>query len=62
MAFEAIVKKQIDKLKSPATLCIDLVMSEINNVIRKCTKKVLLQILYHINGVGYYIEICALLS
>ena len=40
MAFEAIVKKQIDKLKTPATKCIDLVMTEITNVIRKCTEKV----------------------
>ena len=40
MAFEAIVKKQIDKLKTPATKCIDLVMNEITNVIRKCTEKV----------------------
>lgn len=41
MAFEAIVKKQIDKLKTPAMKCIDLVMNEITNVIRKCTDKVL---------------------
>ena len=39
MAFEAIVKKQIDKLKTPATKCIDLVMNEVTNVIRKCTDK-----------------------
>lgn len=39
MAFEAIVKKQISKLKAPATKCIDLVMNEINNVIKKCTNK-----------------------
>lgn len=40
MAFEAIVKKQIEKLKTPATKCIDLVMNEVSNVIRKCTDKV----------------------
>ncbi|XP_028411084.1 dynamin-1-like isoform X2 [Dendronephthya gigantea] len=39
MAFEAIVKKQIGKLKTPATKCIDLVMNEVTNVIRKCTDK-----------------------
>lgn len=36
MAFEAIVKKQIDKLRSPAVKCVDMVMSELTNVIKKC--------------------------
>nr|XP_058951907.1 dynamin-1-like [Pocillopora verrucosa] len=37
MAFEAIVKRQIDKLRSPAVKCVDMVMSELTNVIKKCT-------------------------
>ena len=40
MAFEAIVKKQIAKLKEPALKCVDLVVSELGNVVRKCTDKV----------------------
>lgn len=37
MAFEAIVKRQIEKLRSPAVKCVDRVMSELTNVIKKCT-------------------------
>ncbi|CAH3034313.1 unnamed protein product [Pocillopora meandrina] len=37
MAFEAIVKRQIEKLRSPAVKCVDMVMSELTNVIKKCT-------------------------
>ncbi|CAH3166704.1 unnamed protein product [Porites lobata] len=37
MAFEAIVKRQIDKLRAPAVKCVDLVMSELVNVIKKCS-------------------------
>ena len=40
MAFEAIVKKQIDKLRSPAVKCVDMVMSELANVIKKCASNV----------------------
>lgn len=40
MAFEAIVKKQIAKLKEPAIKCVDLVVAELGNVVRKCTDKV----------------------
>lgn len=40
MAFEAIVKRQIDKLRSPAVKCVDMVMSELTNVIKKCTDPV----------------------
>lgn len=40
MAFEAIVKRQIDKLRTPAVKCVDLVMSELTNVIKKCASKV----------------------
>ncbi|GFW87151.1 dynamin [Trichonephila clavipes] len=39
MAFEAIVKKQISKLKEPALKCVDLVVAELGNVVRKCTEK-----------------------
>ena len=36
MAFEAIVKTQIDKLLQPALKCVDLVSSELGEVIQKC--------------------------
>ncbi|XP_048587168.1 dynamin-1 isoform X2 [Nematostella vectensis] len=36
MAFEAIVKRQIDKLRSPAIKCVDMVMTELTSVIQKC--------------------------
>ncbi|XP_067115148.1 dynamin-2-like isoform X2 [Osmerus mordax] len=39
LAFEAIVKKQIVKLKDPCLKCVDLVMSELAALIRKCTEK-----------------------
>ncbi|XP_073449329.1 dynamin-3 isoform X1 [Aquarana catesbeiana] len=38
-AFEAIVKKQIVKLKGPALKCVDLVMQELLNTVRKCNSK-----------------------
>ena len=41
MAFETIVKKQIEKLKSPSLKCVDMVVQELTNVVRKCTEKVL---------------------
>ena len=40
MAFEAIVKRQIDKLRAPAVKCVDMVMSELVNVIKKCSSNV----------------------
>lgn len=40
MAFEAIVKKQIVKLKGPCLKSVDLVMQELINTVKKCTKKV----------------------
>jgi len=40
MAFEAIVKKQISRLKEPALKCTDLVVNELSNVVRICTDKV----------------------
>ncbi|XP_076346935.1 dynamin-1-like isoform X1 [Tachypleus tridentatus] len=39
MAFEAIVKRQIARLKEPSLKCVDLVVSELGNVLRKCTEK-----------------------
>lgn len=39
MAFEAIVKKQISRLKEPSLKCIDLVIIELSNVVRTCTEK-----------------------
>lgn len=40
MAFETIVKKQIDRLKEPSLKCVDMVVTELTNVVRKCTEKV----------------------
>ena len=40
MAFEAIVKKQIDRLRSPAIKCVDMVMAELISIVKKCTGKV----------------------
>ena len=53
MAFEAIVKKQIDRLRSPAIKCVDMVMTELTNIIKKCTEKVILQtgIFQHFSGI-----------
>uniref|UniRef100_A0A665VMN9 Dynamin-2 n=1 Tax=Echeneis naucrates TaxID=173247 RepID=A0A665VMN9_ECHNA len=39
LAFEAIVKKQIIKLKTPCLKCIDLVIQELINTVRQCTNK-----------------------
>ncbi|XP_054271615.1 dynamin isoform X4 [Macrosteles quadrilineatus] len=39
MAFEAIVKKQINRLKEPCLKCVDLVVLELSNVVRICTEK-----------------------
>lgn len=43
LAFEAIVKKQIQKLNGPSLKCIDMVVSELTSTIRKCSQKVKLQ-------------------
>ena len=40
MAFEAIVKKQIARLKEPSIKCIDLVVQELTNVVRTTAEKV----------------------
>ncbi|KAF5903638.1 dynamin-2 isoform X1, partial [Clarias magur] len=39
LAFEAIVKKQIVKLKEPCLKCIDLVIQELINTVRQCSNK-----------------------
>merc|ERR1719373_879643 len=39
MAFEAIVKKQIGRLKEPSLKCIDLVVTELSNVVRMTAEK-----------------------
>merc|ERR1719435_91207 len=39
MAFEAIVKKQIGRLKEPSIKCIDLVVQELSNVVRTVAEK-----------------------
>ncbi|XP_015247847.1 PREDICTED: dynamin-1 isoform X6 [Cyprinodon variegatus] len=39
LAFEAIVKKQIQKLKEPTLKCIDMVVSELTSTIQKCSQK-----------------------
>ncbi|XP_068562374.1 dynamin-1a isoform X6 [Cebidichthys violaceus] len=39
LAFEAIVKKQIQKLKEPTLKCIDMVVSELTSTIRKGSQK-----------------------
>ncbi|KAI6173234.1 Dynamin GTPase [Aphelenchoides besseyi] len=40
MAFEAIVKKQISRLKEPTLKCVDLVVTELSNVVRQCAETV----------------------
>ncbi|CAE1291546.1 DNM1_3 [Acanthosepion pharaonis] len=39
MAFETIVKKQIEKLREPSLKCVDLVVTELTSVVRKCAEK-----------------------
>lgn len=39
MAFDAIVKTQITRLREPSLKCVDLVVQELGNVLRKCTEK-----------------------
>merc|ERR1711971_692978 len=39
MAFEAIVKKQIARIKEPSIKCIDLVVQELSNVVRNVSEK-----------------------
>lgn len=46
LAFEAIVKKQILKLKEPSLKCVDLVVSELTTLVMKCGVKVTRETLY----------------
>ncbi|XP_063613010.1 dynamin-like isoform X1 [Penaeus indicus] len=39
MAFDAIVKTQISRLKEPSLKCVDLVVQELTNVVRNCANK-----------------------
>ncbi|KAM4695801.1 dynamin-1 isoform 7-T7 [Rhinophrynus dorsalis] len=39
LAFEAIVKKQVQKLKEPSVKCVDMVVNELTSTIQKCSEK-----------------------
>ncbi|XP_073397199.1 dynamin-1 isoform X7 [Dendrobates tinctorius] len=39
LAFEAIVKKQVQKLKEPSLKCVDMVVNELTSTIQKCSEK-----------------------
>ncbi|XP_038063950.1 dynamin-1-like isoform X2 [Patiria miniata] len=39
MAFEAITKRQVSRLKEPSLKCVDMVTNELNNVVRQCGEK-----------------------
>lgn len=39
MAFDAIVKTQIARLREPSLKCVDLVIQELGNVLRKCAER-----------------------
>ncbi|XP_056601823.1 dynamin-1a isoform X1 [Triplophysa dalaica] len=39
MAFETIVKRLINKIKEPCQKCVDMVICELVNTVRQCTKK-----------------------
>ena len=41
IAFEAIVREQILHLKEPSLECVELVVNELTNVVRKCSEKVI---------------------
>lgn len=54
MAFEAIVKKQIEKLKAPSLKCVDMVVTEMTGVVRKCTEKVFVR--FFVSSFRIYID------
>lgn len=57
MAFEAIVKKQIIKLKEPSLKCVDLVVSELAMVIKKCSEKVMgLYSFFHFSAISLTLD------
>ena len=47
MAFEAITKRQVQRLKEPSLKCVDLVTNELNNVVRQCGEKVRCSFYHH---------------
>ncbi|CAM2103633.1 unnamed protein product [Caretta caretta] len=49
MAFETIVKKQVKKIKEPCLKCVDMVISELINTVRQCTKKVQVLVKGHLS-------------
>ena len=51
IAFEAIVKKQVAKLKEPSLKCVDLVVTELTNLIHKLTEKVILIYFYWLTNI-----------
>ena len=40
MAFEVIVKRQIEKLLTPSLKCVDMVSTELGSVVQKCAEGV----------------------
>lgn len=54
MAFEAIVKKQVIKLKEPCVKCVDMVIQELINTVRQCSNKVALLLIGFIVLEQYY--------
>jgi hypothetical protein len=46
IAFEAIVKKQINKIREPAIKCVDMVITELSNTVHKLTDKVNYSLLF----------------
>lgn len=54
MAFEAIVKKQIIKLKGPCVKCVDMVIQELINTVRQCSNKVALLLIGFVVLEQYY--------
>lgn len=40
MAFDATVRKQIEKLRIPSLKCVDMVVSKLTDVLQQCSDKV----------------------
>ncbi|VDN18184.1 unnamed protein product [Dibothriocephalus latus] len=40
LAFETIVRKQIERMKIPSLKCVDLVVAQLTEVVHECTAKV----------------------
>lgn len=45
MAFETIVRKQIERMKDPSLTCVDLVVEELIQIVHDCATKVSLLLL-----------------